>query len=125
MLRLVGDTARARGPIWTIETAARMLGTDKSRGYSLEMICADFLAGAPGQWQPGEPAQLDLPLLRVLALQQQQAFLENLREQGVMRTIRQKAAPSRLDPLSYESLRQQNPASRQLAVSILWHDVES
>jgi len=23
-----------------------MLGTDKSRGYSLEMICADFLAGA-------------------------------------------------------------------------------
>jgi hypothetical protein len=27
-----------------IETAARMLGTDKSRGYRLEMICADFLA---------------------------------------------------------------------------------
>jgi hypothetical protein len=23
-----------------------MLGTDKSRGYFLEMICADFLAGA-------------------------------------------------------------------------------
>jgi hypothetical protein len=29
-----------------IETAAAMLGTDKSRGYCLEMICADFLAGA-------------------------------------------------------------------------------
>jgi len=29
-----------------IETAAMMLGTDKSRGYCLEMICADFLAGA-------------------------------------------------------------------------------
>jgi hypothetical protein len=29
-----------------IETAARMLGSDKSRGYCLEMICADFLAGA-------------------------------------------------------------------------------
>jgi hypothetical protein len=29
-----------------LETAALMLGTDKSRGYSLEMICADFLAGA-------------------------------------------------------------------------------
>ena len=28
-----------------IETAARMLGSDKSRGYCLEMICADF-AGA-------------------------------------------------------------------------------
>src|SRR5437868_14291515 len=29
-----------------IETATLMLGTDKSRGYCLEMICADFLAGA-------------------------------------------------------------------------------
>jgi len=29
-----------------LETAARMLGTDRSRGYCLEMICADFLAGA-------------------------------------------------------------------------------
>jgi hypothetical protein len=28
-----------------IETAAMMLGSDKSRGYCLEMICADFLAG--------------------------------------------------------------------------------
>ena len=29
-----------------LETAALMLGTDKSRGYCLEMICADFLVGA-------------------------------------------------------------------------------
>ena len=29
-----------------LQTAALMLGTDKSRGYCLEMICADFLAGA-------------------------------------------------------------------------------
>jgi len=29
-----------------IETAGLMLGSDKSRGYCLEMICADFLAGA-------------------------------------------------------------------------------
>jgi hypothetical protein len=29
-----------------IETAGLMLGNDKSRGYCLEMICADFLAGA-------------------------------------------------------------------------------
>ena len=29
-----------------LETVALMLGTDKSRGYCLEMICADFLAGA-------------------------------------------------------------------------------
>jgi hypothetical protein len=29
-----------------LETAGLMLGSDKSRGYMLEMICADFLAGA-------------------------------------------------------------------------------
>jgi len=29
-----------------LETAALMLGGDKPRGYCLEMICADFLAGA-------------------------------------------------------------------------------
>jgi hypothetical protein len=29
-----------------IATAGMMLGSDKSRGYCLEMICADFLAGA-------------------------------------------------------------------------------
>ena len=29
-----------------LETAGLMLGTDKSRGYCLEMNCADFLAGA-------------------------------------------------------------------------------
>ena len=32
-----------------LETAARMLGSDKSRGYCLEMICADFLAGVSGE----------------------------------------------------------------------------
>ena len=29
-----------------LEPAGLMLGTDKSRSYCLEMICADFLAGA-------------------------------------------------------------------------------
>ena len=29
-----------------LDTAALMLDSDKSRGYCLEMICADFLAGA-------------------------------------------------------------------------------
>jgi hypothetical protein len=32
-----------------VETAALMLGSEKSRGYCLEMICADFLAGANAQ----------------------------------------------------------------------------
>ena len=29
-----------------LETASLMLGSQKARGYCLEMICADFLAGA-------------------------------------------------------------------------------
>jgi len=39
-----------------LETAARMLGSSRSRGYCLEMIAADFVAGAqledanPGSW---------------------------------------------------------------------------
>src|SRR5581483_12200129 len=39
-----------------IETAGLMLGTDKARGYCLEMICADFLAGA--SIEGNEPAVL-------------------------------------------------------------------
>ena len=39
-----------------IETAARMLGSDRSRGYCLEMICADFLAGA--NLDQGDPETL-------------------------------------------------------------------
>jgi hypothetical protein len=35
-----------------LETAASMLGSDKSCGYCLEMICADFLAGANSEMQP-------------------------------------------------------------------------
>src|SRR5881227_564643 len=46
-----------------LETAALMLGSDRSRGYCLEMICADFLAGAnldsgdPDEFLPGEQRQ--------------------------------------------------------------------
>jgi hypothetical protein len=42
-----------------IETAALMLGSDKSRGYCLEMICADFLAGA--NVREGETEKSDAP----------------------------------------------------------------
>ena len=40
-----------------LETAALMLGSDKSRGYMLEMICADFLAGA--NLEAGNSRRLD------------------------------------------------------------------
>jgi hypothetical protein len=59
-----------------LETAARMLGSDKSRGYCLEMICADFLAGA--NLDNRNPDVLLMSLRRFfgfLAASQQQEFL--------------------------------------------------
>jgi len=64
-----------------IESAARMLGSDKSRGYCLEMICADFLAGA--HLDNGDPEILLHSISRYYNLlpgEQQQTFLENLRD---------------------------------------------
>ena len=43
-----------------------MLGSDKSRGYCLEMICADFLAGA--NVQDGNPEALLLAVHRLVAM---------------------------------------------------------
>ena len=47
-----------------LETAALMLGTDKSRGYCLEMIAADFLAGA--SLEAGAENTLLLALARLI-----------------------------------------------------------
>ncbi len=63
-----------------IETAGLMLGTDKSRGYCLEMIGADFLAGA--NLDNGNPDILLMSMnrfFRFLPPQQQESFLESLR----------------------------------------------
>ena len=62
-----------------IETAARMLGSDRSRGYCLEMICADFLAGA--NLDNGDPETLLFSaarFFRFLPTPQKQAFLEQI-----------------------------------------------
>src|SRR5216117_622204 len=59
-----------------LETAALMLGSDKSRGYCLEMICADFLAGA--SLEDGDPEVLLNSVSRLykfLPGEQQQRFL--------------------------------------------------
>jgi hypothetical protein len=64
-----------------IETAALMLGTDKSRGYCLEMICADFLAGA--NLDNGDPETLLFSatrFFRFLPEAQKQAFVKQLTE---------------------------------------------
>jgi len=60
-----------------LETAALMLGTDKSRGYCLEMICADFLAGA--SLENGNPEILLQSVMRVFKFlpdQDRHAFFE-------------------------------------------------
>jgi hypothetical protein len=60
-----------------LETAALMLGSDRSRGYCLEMICADFLAGAHSQ--NGDPDMLLRALsssFQFLPEYQRQAFLQ-------------------------------------------------
>jgi hypothetical protein len=49
-----------------IETASLMLGSNKSRGYCLEMICADFLAGA--NLQEGNPDGLVLAVRRLVEM---------------------------------------------------------
>jgi len=64
-----------------IETAARMLGSDRSRGYCLEMICADFLAGA--NLDNGDPETLLFSatrFFRFLPEPQKRAFLKQLSE---------------------------------------------
>ena len=64
-----------------LETASLMLGSDRSRGYCLEMICADFLAGA--NLDNGDPETLLFSMTRFFRLlpeDHKQAFLENLTE---------------------------------------------
>jgi len=62
-----------------IETAALMLGSNKSRGYCLEMICADFLAGA--NLDGGQPEVLLHSLSRFFQFlpgEQRHAFVQQL-----------------------------------------------
>jgi hypothetical protein len=66
-----------------LETAARMLGSDRSRGYCLEMICADFLAGANL-----ENGNADVLLT---SLRRSFAFLSAAHQQQFLRDIRQSA----------------------------------
>ena len=66
-----------------IETAALMLGTDRSRGYCLEMICADFLAGA--NLDNGDPETLLFSatrFFRFLSPDQKRRFLKAINEEA-------------------------------------------
>jgi len=66
-----------------IETATLMLGTDKSRGYCLEMICADFLAGANLDCATPEILLDSIwRMFKFLPGQRKQTFLEQLGEKA-------------------------------------------
>jgi hypothetical protein len=63
-----------------LETAALMLGSDKSRGYMLEMICADFLAGANLDTGNSDALLISLDrLFDALPQTKRQEFLDNAR----------------------------------------------
>jgi hypothetical protein len=62
-----------------LETAALLLGSDKSRGYCLEMICADFLAGA--NLENGNPDILLQSLRRFVGFLTPAQFCSFLEEQ--------------------------------------------
>jgi hypothetical protein len=64
-----------------IEAAALMLGSDKSRGYCLEMICADFLAGANLENENHEVLlQSALRFFKFLHGEEKQTFLHHVTE---------------------------------------------
>src|SRR6266576_1868499 len=88
-----------------INTAALMLGSDKSRSYCLEMVCADFLAGA--NLDNGSPDILLQSIARFFQFlpgEQKHAFLSQISPAGFMHTIRAKHPRLRLPPGSYEQL---------------------
>jgi hypothetical protein len=64
-----------------IETAVLMLGSDKSRGYCLEMICADFLAGANlEQRSPDILLQSIRQMFKFIPATEKQAVLDHISE---------------------------------------------
>jgi len=64
-----------------LETASFMLGSDKSRGYCLEMICADFLAGVDVQADhPNLLLSSVIRLFRLLPIEQKQALASAMSE---------------------------------------------
>jgi hypothetical protein len=66
-----------------LETAGLMVGTDKSRDYCLEMICADFLAGANLENEDPEVLlQSALRFFKFLPVEERQTFLYHVTEKA-------------------------------------------
>jgi hypothetical protein len=65
-----------------IDTAAAMPGTDKSRGYCLEMMCGTSWRGKPGQRRSIIAPAVDVTLIQILPCEQRQAFLHEVAEKA-------------------------------------------
>jgi hypothetical protein len=61
-----------------LDVASRMVGTEKSRGYCLELVCADFLPGRGGESSPEEILMVIHRLVQLLPREYQ----EDLAGQG-------------------------------------------
>jgi len=70
-----------------------MLGTDKSRGYCLEMICADFLAGASLEGSnPDLLLHSQLRLFKFLDQERRESFIAEVTSSS--RAVSQRPAES-------------------------------
>ena len=100
-----------------IETAALMLGSDKSRGYCLEMICADFLAGAS---MDGDNPEILLRSIsryyKFLPGPQQEAFLSEVNREGFMKKVSGKSPRLRLDADELSRTASASAGARRLAM---------
>jgi hypothetical protein len=65
-----------------IETAALMLGSDKSRGYCLEMICADFLGANLENGNSHVLMQSMLRFFKFLPGEERKVFLDHFAEKA-------------------------------------------
>lgn len=89
-----------------LEIAGLMLGNDKPRGYCLEMICADFLAGA--NMDAGNSDALVFPMCRVYKLAPRTPTKVPGRNPGkAMSKLRPRQPRVRLEPEAYEDLRKE------------------
>jgi len=89
-----------------LETAGLMLGTDKSRGYCLEMICTDFLVGA--SLDGGDPEvllQSVMKGLQVPARPRPPGVLRTGQRKSFMKRVNPRRARIKLSPYAHKELR--------------------
>jgi HNH endonuclease len=90
-----------------LETAGLLLGTNKSRGYCLEMICADFLAGAALDAPSTQTMLLAMGrLYELLPDQMKTGFLRAVAKAGMIR-LGQKRPHLRLEANAHDQLHRQ------------------